>query len=73
VLPAPLIVVPDVLDCEAPAVAAAVTARKATAPTSADLRRKLRYFGMDLSPPLGFEAKVRPVPRRVGYGAVAKW
>jgi phosphate transport system protein len=34
---------------------------------------KLPDFGIGLSPPLGFAAKVRPARRRVGYGPVPKW
>jgi phosphate transport system protein len=30
-------------------------------------------FGIVVSPPMGFAAKVRPDPPRVGYGAVPKW
>jgi hypothetical protein len=39
----------------------------------ANMRMKLPDFGMSLSPPLGFAAKVRPALRGMGYGPVPKW
>jgi len=44
-----------------------------TTAARANMRTKLPDFGMCLSPPLGFAAKVRPGARGVGYGPVPKW